>query len=319
MFYSTYIPVNVNRMNCAIYSNEKVFDKEHLLRAYEHLKGINCHNGVTMTHEGVSFIDSPEICWSIAEVYLAHEALMNAEKNKFSFYAVRDLDGIPQLFVSRAFSGQRILVNAFTTRSILVTNPQHVSKIASMIDKQFAYVYCQELYSMLEAISLGNNRYLDALIVGAGSKDEYLVLNQYTITYGNIIDSIGADTIADLNEMVDKKLEKNEQFIQKDGYIKRTDVSYWPTLLVNQVKFISNLYENCKSKKKNYISICNEDLEDALFMSTNGRYLVKARTLECITIGNTQVRELLKVMSKRQSNTAYDLDWIWRLAGKVKQ
>lgn len=319
MFYSTYIPVNVNRVNCAIYSNEKVFDKERLVRAYEHLSGINCHNGVTMTHEGVSFIDSPEISWSIAEVFLAHEALVNAEKNKFSFYAVRDMDGIPQLFVSRAFSGQRILINAFTTRSILVTNPQHVSKIASMIDKQFDYVYCQELYSMLESISRGNNKYLDALIVGSGSKDEYMVLNQYTVTYGNIIDCIGADTIMDLADMIDNKLEENEQFIQKDGYIRRTDVTYWPTLLVSQVKFIINLYNYCKSKKKNYISICNENREDALFLSTNGRYLVSARTLECVTIYNTQVRDLLKIMSKRESNTSYDLDWIWRLAGKVKQ
>lgn len=319
MFYSKYIPVNVNRVNCAIYSNEKVFDKEHLLRAYEHLSGINCHNGVVMTHEGVSFIDSPELCWSIAEVFLAHEALVNAESNKFSFYVVRDLNGIPQLFVSRAFSGQRLLVNAFTTRSILVTNPQYVSKIASMIDKQFAYTYCQELYSILESIGEGNNRYLDALIVGAGSKDEYMVLNQYTVTYGNIIDSMGADLIQELSELVETKAERSESFTQKDGYIKRTDVTYWPTLLTTQVKSLINIYNYCKTKKKNYVSISNEDREDALFLSTNGRYLVHAKTLECITIHNPHVRELLRIMSKNVTNSPYDLDWIWRLASKVKE
>ncbi len=319
MFYSTYIPVNVNRVNCAIYSNEKVFDKQHLLQAYEHLSGVCTHNGVSITNEGISFIDASEISWSIAEVFLAHEALVTAEKNKFSFYAVKDTNGIPQLFVSRAFSGQRILVNAFTTRSILVTNTQHVSKIASMIDKQYPYVYCQELYSVLESINNGNNKYLDALIVGSGTKTEYLVLNQYTVTHGNIIESLGADFIEELRDLVDNKKDQTENFTQKDGYVKRLNLSYWPTLLVAQVKFIIGLYDYCKSKKKNYISINNEEMEDALFLSTNGRYLVHSKTLECVTIVNPQVREMLRVMSTREANSKYDIDWIWRLADKVRQ
>lgn len=317
MFYSTYVPVNINRVNCAIYSAEKVFDKPHLLQAYEFLTGKNTTNGVVRTPEGISFVDEPNIYWSMPEVFLAYEALQVAEKNKFSFFTIKDTNGIPQLFVSKSFSGQRILVNALTSKSILLSNPQYVSKVASMIDKSYSYTYCQELYSVLEAITEGSNRYLDAVLIGAGSKEEYMALNHYTVSHGNIIGYLGVDIIEEL-ETVLSTGESSETFTISDGSIRRNDLSYWPSLLVSQAQTLVNAYHKCIKKKLNYVVIRNSDMEDGLYLSTNGRYLVKAVTLECVPITNTQVRELLYVMMRNDSNPNCDLDWIWRLANKVR-
>lgn len=317
MFYSTYVPVNVNRVNCAIYSAEKVFDKEHLLQAYDFLTGKNTTNGIVRTPECISFVDEPSIQWSMPEVFLAYEALQVAEKNKFSFFTIKDTNSIPQLFVSKAFAGQRILVNALTNRSILLTNPQYVSKVASMIDKSYSYVYCQGLYSVLESISEGSNRYLDAVLIGAGSKDEYMALNHYTISHGNVINYVGADVIEELREVLDSGVS-NETFAIADGNVRRLDLSYWPSLLISQARTLVSSYDKCISKKLNYVAIRNDDMVDGLYISTNGKYLVHAETLECVPISNAQVRELLYVMMHKDTNPNYDLDWIWRLANKVR-
>jgi hypothetical protein len=94
MFLSTYLPVNVRRTNCAIYSNEKVFPEDKLVKAYQYITDVPV-DGVVMEDGFITFIDAPEIRWTLPEIYLAYEAYKTAVENNFSFYIVSNDEGIP--------------------------------------------------------------------------------------------------------------------------------------------------------------------------------------------------------------------------------
>ena len=62
MFISTYLPVNMHRTNCAVYSSEKVFPEEKLLKAYSFVTG-HAVEGVEWNDGNVVFLGKiKEIC-----------------------------------------------------------------------------------------------------------------------------------------------------------------------------------------------------------------------------------------------------------------
>lgn len=314
MFYSTYIPINIHRVNCAIYSNEKIFPIAKLKDAYAFISGEKV-NGVIMNEGNVSFVDSPDTIWTVPEIYLAYEAYTQAEKNNFSFYVVKDKDNIPQLFVSKAFKGHRILVNAFTMHSTLLTKKQLVDKAASVIDKTYSVTYCNALYDTLEAIESGSAKFLSALVVGKGTEDEYLAVNPLTTVLSEMTSRYGADIIQEFRDILADPEHDTESFTcVNNRYIRKDLPESWSPLPADHLRNIISIYDSVISKKSNYIELNNENYETEYYFSTNYRYLVNAKTFECVIIKNKHTKDLLIQMAMQNRVPSERLALAWMLA-----
>ena len=315
MFVSTYLPVNMRRMNCAVYSNEKVFPEDKLLAAYSFITGKSVE-GVLMEKGCVSFIDSPETSWTLPEIYLAYEAYKTAAMNNFSYYMVKDKTGIPQLFVSKAFKNHRILVNAFTMRSILLTKLASVNKAASLIDKTVSSTYCVDLYNTLKAIEKGSGKYLSALIVDKGGNDEFLAVSPLTTVMSEVTTMYGIELIDEFRKVCeDHTYESDYVVVENDRVRYKMCPRSWPLMTFDFLESIVDTYDKVDKKKSNYVALYKaEDYEPALYFSTNHRYLVNANTFECIVIKNQHTKSLLINFAMRQLVSSDQLQLAWMLA-----
>lgn len=313
MFISTYLPVNMHRTNCAIYSSEKIFPEDKLLKAYSFVTGHDVE-GVIWKDGNIVFENDNETIWTLPEIYLAYEAYNNAAMNKFSFYMVKDPDNIPQLFISKAFKGHRILVNAFTMHSVLVGKQQLVNKVASMIDKTATSHYCVDLFNTIRDIEKGSAKFLPALLVNRDTEDEYLAMSPMMTALSDVTTLYAKDVIEELSAINENKELVTESFkYENDKYI-RTDTCIWQPMSQEHVNYVLDTYAKTKEKKSNYIELHNDNYVTELYFSTNHRYLVDAKTFECVVIKNQHTRELLISFSKRLSVSSDELQLAWMLA-----
>ena len=314
MFYSNYIPVNMNRSNCAIFSSDKVFPEKKLLDAHLFLTN-GQSSGISLEDGLIHFIDDPSIQWTVPEVYLAHEAYVVAKTNNFSFYMVRDNTDIPLLFVSKAFNGHRILVNALNMQSILVGKQYIVNKIASMIDKKASATYCYNMFTVLRDIESGSGKYLSGLIIRRDSDDECVITSPITTLYSDYTTIWGVDWINELRTMYnDPEATCDSVAINNDGLFIRKDLNACPAMERDFVKYLLALYDSLKEKKSNYLEILNDDGEAQFYFSTNSRYLVNAKTFECVVIKNQHTKSLLNTYATLPHVPSEQLTMIWEIA-----
>lgn len=315
MFLSTYLPVNMHRVNCAIYSAEKVFPEERLVQAYAYITD-HPVEGVVMSEGNVSFIDDPDISWTLPEIYLAYEAYSVAIQNNFSYYMVKDKAGIPQLFISKAFRGHRILVNAFTMQSVLLGNKQLVTKAASLIDRTYPTAHCLELFNVLSRIENGSAKFLPALLVNRQTSDEYMVVSPITTLMSDVTTVYGVELIDDMKALVENPDLELEEVSVVDGKFVCTAYKLWPALPRELVEYLLSTYDKLQEKKSNYIDMCDEDWNSILYFSTNYRYLVNAKTFECVVIKNQHLKESLIELAKNSTNPKEVLQMTWALANE---
>lgn len=313
MFLSTYIPVDMHRVNCAVYSAEKVFPKNRLLLAHEFLTGGKCENAY-MEENMVMFTDSDDR-WTIYEVYLAYEAYSQALKSKFSFYTTRNEQNIPQLFISKAFRSHRLIVNAFTMQTLLLGNSKLVNKAASLIDKTVSVVEACELFDSMAAIESGTSQFLPALLAYRNTPDEYMAVSPIMTPNAEVGTIYGSDLIEEIKMIVSGILDKTESFaLDEDGYIYRHDMNCSYYLSFELAEYLISIYDKTKAKKSNYLEIRDQDYEVKMFYSTNGEYLVNARTFECLVIRNQNMKALLNKLVKVNNIPREKLQMIWSLA-----
>lgn len=313
MFISTYLPVNMHRTNCAVYSSEKVFPEEKLLKAYSFVTG-HAVEGVEWNDGNVVFPDDDTTLWTLPEIYLAYEAYNNAAINNFSFYMVKDNDNIPQLFISKSFKGHRILVNAFTMHSVIVGKVNLVAKVASMIDKTASSHYCVDLFNTIRDIEKGSAKFLKALIVNRDSEYEYMAVSPVLTTLFEVTTTYSVTALNDLRDLRDGNKTVTPTFKCEDNKYINLNNQSWPTMSSDHVNYIIDTYDATKEKRSNYVELCNEDYVTELYFSTNYRYLVDAKTFECVVIKNQHTRDLLISLSKRVNNTSDELQLAWMLA-----
>ncbi len=315
MFLSTYVPVDMHRVNCAIYSAEKIFPEERLLFAYELITSGRA-NGVYMKDDCVMFIDDDKTRWTLAEIYLAHEAYAQAKRSSFSYYTARDVNGIPQLFISKSFRGHRLIVNAFSMRTLLLSNGKLVAKAASLIDKTIGSRDAVDLFNSMSAIESGSAKFLPAVIAYRGTVDEYMAVSPVmtpTAEIGTIYGSEDMEGIkAALGEDADD--ENGMYKLTESGELKRVDIESMPPIPVDVARYLIEVYDKMLTKKSNYIELRNENYMPEMYFSTNQRYLVNARTFECVVIKNQYMKALLTACSKQDTISSGQLYMIWSLA-----
>ena len=313
MFTSNYLPVNMQRPNCAIYSNEKNFPEERLLEAYTCITGTPV-SGVVLQDGVVSFIDDPSIQWTLAEIYCAYEAYKSAAESNFSYYTVTDHKGIPQLFVSKAFKGCRILVNAFNLHTVLLTDKVRVDKVASMIDRKATLLYCNDLFNTMSALESGSGKFLPAVLVNRDTSDEYMYVSPMTAIAYEVSTIYGIDVIEEMRQILDNPNIDTPSFHVDSDKLYRKDSPIYKPLPMDFVKYLVSLYDKLKAKKNNYIELNNENYEVELFYSTNQRYLINAKTFECVVIKNQHTKQILSNFASKDITTADQLHLVWMLA-----
>lgn len=313
MYTSTYIPVNIHRTNCAIYSNEKSFPEDKLVKAYQSISGKTV-SGVVLEDGYVTFVDAPEIRWTLPEIYLAYQAYDAAMQNNFSFYIVSNEVGIPQLFISKSFKGHRILVNAFTMQTTLLTDKQRVNKVASLIDKTASGRYCIDLFNTMRDLESGSAKFLPAIMLFRDTDEECLVVSPMTTILTEITNTYGADVISELRSILSGETEETESFKKTGDKIVRTDSPIYAPLPIDFAEYLVDLYDKIRSKKNNYLELLNEEHEPELYFSTNQRYLVNAKTFECIVIKNQHTKLLLSTYAAMDHVSKDQLAVTWMLA-----
>lgn len=314
MFYSTYLPVNMNRTECVIYSSDKVFPLGLLLQAHAVVTGTEIE-GISFDMGVVTFEDEPDFLWTVPEIFLALEAYNVANENNFSFYVIRSVEGIPQLFVSSQFYGHRILVNAVNMKSILVGQQFLLSKITSLIDKRAEYKYCQDLFDAVSIISKGSSKVLQGLICYKGTEDEVLCVNPLTTLYSDATVYYGLDLIEDLRTVLNDHSANTGSVAFKNNKFVRTDLGeWWPPMNMEHVTSVIELYNKTLDKKSSYTPIVDNDYAPKLYFSVNKRYLVNAETFECVCIKNQHLKDLLAIMAGNRSNSQSEIMLAWMLA-----
>lgn len=313
MFISTYIPVNVNRTNCAVYSESKVFPREKLVAAADKLQGNN-PAGVILEEGIISFIDDPSVQWTVAEVYLAYKTLKVAEENDFGFYMVRDVNNILQLFVSKSFKRSRILINAFNMQSVLLTKANLVAKAASIIDKTYNTAYCSNLFNTLRDIENGAAKFLSAVLVYRDTPDEIMCVNPLTTLMSDTTVMYPAEMIEELRKLLENpEYESPMVKVENGKYVHESYQNYEP-MKEAFVKELVATYDKVRARKSNYIPLCDETAETRLYFSTNHRYLVNAATFECLIIKNQHTKMYLEYLATKPAISRDQLDLVWMLA-----
>lgn len=314
-YLSKFLPVNIKRVNAAVYTQNNMYPADLLLKAKAALINRNSQQSdVVFDDTGVTFIDHPEIQWAVPDIYLACEAYQVAVDNNFSFYTVRNKEGIPQLFVSKYFKGCRLLINAYTFETILVKKPELVKRVSSMVDKQYEAGYCVYIYKVISDLENGSTNYLDAIITGRGTEDECMVVNPITTLFAD--DNVYYDKpiIDDYRTLLENQDAETETVIIDDDMFQRKNVTNFAPLPKSHVQNIVKMYDRLCAKKCNYINVIGDDWETYFYVSTNWRYFVNAKTFECIVIKNANIKRLLQMYVKNSTTPVEQLLLCWELA-----
>lgn len=316
MFYSRYLPVHVkSKHECTVYTADKRFPAELLEQAYAFANNIESTSNNALMKEGViTFKSNPEFMWTLSEVVMAYEALQIARDCNFSYLPAYNKQGMPMLFISTRFNNARILVDAFTMRSVVVSKPSLVKKLSSMINGKFNDMYMLNFFKMVCAIESGRHTYLEGVIMDRYGDDPMLIVNPLMdINYENMY-GYGLDCLEEYEQLVYNQVEETESF-KTDGchiYDKR-----FPKELPITVEYAHSLIElrdRLLEKKTDYIGMCDEDYKQYLYMSTNFRYLVNAATFECVTIENANLRDWIRSYAQNNTNPVSTLSQLWEMA-----
>lgn len=317
MFTSMFLPVKVKSTpETAVHTDRLIYPANLLEQAYAYANNLEGHNNNVMTADGhITFKSNPEIRWALPNVVLAYEALKVARENNFSFFIVYNTRNTPCLYVSTAFNGHRILVDAYTMRSLIVTKPNIITKLVSMLNKRYEDMYLHDLFEMIKIMETGRSNYLEGIIVDRYEEDPYLAVNPLLdIYYDNSI-WFGFDELQELQDIVENNADETDSYILQGALVHKKNVKTDKPITTAYVKQILKLRDRLLEKKTNYIAMCSkEDFTPALYVSTNFRYLVNNRTFECLTITNVALQEWIRYYAQQTATPRYMLDQLWQVA-----
>lgn len=310
MYQSTYIPVNMKRPDCAVYSKTNKFPEDRLIRAYKYISGEKV-TGLSMDENFVVFLDDQTIRWTIPEIMQAYYAYTTAADNSFSYYTINGDDGVPHLFVSKVFRSHRILVNALTMQSVILSNRQHISKVASLINKTVGTVFCYNLFRVISSLEENKGRFLTSLIVYRDTQDEAVVLSPITSEDTGNGFMIGIEVIEDWRNIIDNKLTEGDLFTFDGSVFTHKILTTYEPVSLQYVQYAISQYDRAKSKKSNYIDLENQNYHTMYFYSTNQRYLVNAKTLECLIVSNRIIKKQLNDCAAKAFSSNDKLLSLW--------
>lgn len=316
MFDNDYIPVNVNRNNSAVYSNSEVYPVAIMTKVYNALTSENSSD-VIVTDGVISIVSMPEIKWQLTSFYLAYNAYKVALKNNFSFYAVMNEHGVPALFVSKQFKGNRILCNAYTMKCVLISGKNYVSRIGTMIDHTYSNSYCMHLFEVFAGVCSGSTRYLKAVLINKDTDNECMMVSPVLTMHSEDCGGYYAECIKEFEDLVAGATETDTFKFENGAICGKGDYECLPSFSMQHAKSMIELYDKLKEKNVSYIPIYTESSDTsyiAYYLSTDGNTLVHAETFECIRLRNSHTKQLFAMYASKQVCTLNELQLGWMLA-----
>lgn len=316
MFTSKFIPVKVqSEKETTVYSAGKVFPASLLDQVQAYVTGQGDGGNNVVIKEGMyTFKSNPEYLWTLADIVQACEALRVARENQFSFYIVYNNQKIPNLFISSRFDTCRILVNAFTYRSVIVSDPQLVKKLSSMIGRSYEDAYLDNLFNMIHAKESGRSRYLDGVICNRYSDEAQLTVNPLMDININNGPWYDLSEIEELRQIVYEKVQETENYKVDGSFITKPEVPSAQPISFDYANFLIGLCDRLLEKKTDYITLVDEETcYPYLYLSTNFKYLVKASTFECATISNINLRDWILSYTQQDYIARATMDTMWKL------
>lgn len=326
MFISEYIPVNVSRNNATVYSGSDVYPVDLLVKVHEALTMGNT-NDVVVNDGNITILTQPDVKWLLTDFYLAYNAYVTALENKFSYYAVMNEHGVPALFISKQFNGQRILCNAYTMKSVVVSGKKYVSRISTMIDHTYPNKYCMNIYEVISNIMKGSAKYLSAVLVYKGNEDyEHLrispIMSPYTDGW---FFGYQPELINELREVIAGSTETSSLTVSKGMISYKEDAleeGYsLPPFTLAYAEEVVNLYDKILQKNVSYVPIYVETANGSevhSYLSTDGTLLVNAETFECVKLRNMHTIKLFALYASCNCCNASELNLGWTLAKTEK-
>ena len=325
--FNNYIPVNLNRNNATIYSSKDIYPVETLVKVHDALTSGNT-NDVVVNDGIITLLTQPDVKWHLTDFYMAHKAYEVAVENKFSYYAVMNEHDVPALFISKQFHGHRILCNAYTMESVLVSSNNYLSKIASMIDHSYPNKYCMNLFTAISNIYKGSSKYLTGILVHKGNADmTHLRVSPVMAPYINGIEfGYTPSLIEEFREIKDGATQ-TDSLIYSNGVVSfREDVCdeaecSLPPFKYTYIVDVVNLYDKIVRKNVSYLPIyveTRDGVEVHSYISTDGTMLVDANTFECVKLRNSLVIKMFAMFASCDACSASDLQMGWSIAKTEK-
>lgn len=324
--FSDYIPVNLNRNNAMVYSSTEVYPVDLLIKVHDALTSGN-NNDVIVNDGVITMLTQPDVKWHLTDFYLAHNAYTVAMQNKFSYYVVKNEHDVPALFISKQFNGQRILCNAYTMESVLVSSKKYISKISTMIDHTYPNKYCMNLFNVISNIMKGSSRYISAILVFKGNAEmEHLRISPIMAPYTDgWFFGYTPDLLKEFREILEGATETDSLTYASGVVAFKPDALeegiVIPPFSYNYMSDVVNLYDKVLKKNVSYLPIYVETstgIEVHSYISTDGTTLVNAETFECIKLRNLQAIKLFAVFASRESCSASELQMGWSIAKTEK-
>lgn len=312
MFLSTYLPLKVaSKTEAAVHTSENIYPYELLQEAHDSLTG-KPSNNVIVNNGNISFVSNPEIRWFLCDIVNAYERFQIAKESKFAFFPVYNMKGTISLYVSSVFKCSRLLVDAYTMQTVLVTKAALIKRLSTIIDKRVESSYAMNLFQYARALEAGYKNYLDAWISNAGTDDELVCMNPLTCLYVENSEWYFWDELTEIEQIVTGATVETERYILQSNTLRRKDLEHETPISVEWGKHVVTTWHKLHERQRSYLPI--NDIEEKYplcYCSTDLHHFVDAATGEHVTVKNKSFRETLKqcVTDEYIDRNAYNVLW----------
>lgn len=312
MYKSKYLPVKVySNTEAAVHTAETVYPINLLCDAHEYLTGKQNTN-VIVRNNNVSFVSNQDVRWFMCDIVNAYELFQIAKDNKFAFFPIYDKKGILSLYTSSTFNSARLLVDAFTMNTVLVTKTSLVKKLSQMIDQKFSVTYLLDLFRYATMFESGHKNFIDAWLCQLDANDSYMALNPLTALYLENSIYYGYDELEELERIVLHEETQAGNYVLDGNFVKRTDLSYWTPMTVDWCRTLVMQWKKLLVKNSLFIQLPYADtLETICYVSSDLSHAIHANTGEMVSIKNKNLKDMIRMCLAEGSITSSDFQMLW--------
>lgn len=315
MYTSRFLPVKVQSASeAAVHTAECIYPWKLLEEAHDHLTGVTQSSNVILSNNNIRFASDPDIRWFMCDVVNAYEYFLTAKNNKFSFFPIYSTKGVASLYVSTIFKNTRLLVDAYSMSTVLVTKQQLIKKLSSMIDQRYEVSLLLDIFRYARLLESGSKNFLDAWLVNPLSEEGYVAVNPVTALYTDNTLWYAQDVLEEIESIVKGECDETDTFILQANCIDRKDLSYWTPMSMDWCKYIVETWRKLESRSRSYIPLAlNDTYEPACYCSTDFCHVVRASTGEHVTVKNKNFKDTLRACVKEEFITPSAFYTLWEV------
>lgn len=315
MYKSRFLPVKVQSASeASVHTSECTYPWNLLKEAHDHLTGVTQSPNVILSNNNVCFASNPDIRWFMCDIVNAYEYFTLAKENKFSFFPIYSNKGVVSLYVSTIFKNTRILVDAYSMNTVLVTKQQLIKKLSSMIDQRFEVSLLLDIFRYARLLEAGCKNFLDAWLVNPESDEGYVAVNPVTALYTENTIWYAFDELQEIEQIVTGQCDETESFILQANCLDRKDLPKYQPISMDWAKSVVETWRKLESRARSYIPIMSADTgEPVCYCSTDLCHVIYASTGEHVTVKNKNFKDTLRMCLQEEEITPSAFYTLWEV------